>query len=203
MDSNVSVRWRWRLAAKWKVLRTKSWVPWIAVVVSLLSALSAWRSSQIAKEQADRAMLTQRAYVTLNNVQISPLNVGTPIQLEAVVKNTGTTPALRLEAVGAFGIASSIEEVYQNLETYRLPKTSLGAGQEMQARGVLNDSLTDEQHQAIQNHSKSLFVILKLRYRDEFGEATRCTRISRTWVPETSVLVPAGTGDNLDTDCDR
>jgi hypothetical protein len=203
MDNNFSVGWRWWLTAKWKVLRTKSWAPWVAVVVSLLSAFSSWRSSQIAKEQADRAMLTQRASVTLNSVQMSPLNVGTPIQLDIVVRNTGTTPALRIEGVGVFGIASSIEDAYQKLETFPLPKASLGAGQEMQARGSLKDSLTDEQYQAIQNHSKSIFAVLKLRYHDEFGEAPRCTRISREWVPETRMLVPAGTGDELDTDCDR
>lgn len=166
------------LCAQWKAADAAADSAWWAAIGGFASAVStilvlialylAFRSNGIARDTAKRQL---RAYVALKQANLQQVcTVGMRPQIIATIQNTGQTPAHQLRIDSDVVLRESdfdggyVSNIPLNYGTH-----TLGAGLELNVRGVLESPLSDEDVQALATGVKRIFFLAYGEYLDVFN----------------------------------
>lgn len=152
---------------------------WVGVVLLIGTLWETNKTASAARAAVDGARESAekqlRAYVTLNQVEITQFEVGKPLLIRIPMTNTGQTPAHDYR--GWFFI-ESVLAVRIPIHRFRKAKTisryTLGPGVEATAyeasmEGLVDRPLSGKQHLLITSGLATLFVSGRDYYTDVFG----------------------------------
>jgi hypothetical protein len=145
------------------------------LVFSGAAAVAAWLTVRTMKRTAERQL---RAYVFPVHVRMENFGPGLAPTAKITVRNTGQTPAYKLQVVtGILLMKLPYTGKFPTLtHGKKSSKSALGPGMETNPKPQRSTSLTDAEHSSILSEKTALYVVGRIDYLDAFGEP-RFTRL--------------------------
>jgi hypothetical protein len=130
------------------------------------SATAAEHTVDVMRDTAERQL---RAYVSAVSAEIKHVEIGGSPEATVVVRNSGQTPAHRLNRMGGIGIGISFDVLAPGVGPAAKTVASLAAGGSNLQFHKANWTLTQDHMTALQNGDLTIWVYGEMNYRDVFN----------------------------------
>jgi hypothetical protein len=159
-----------------------------------------FKESQLSMK--DNARDQCRAYVLVKSAQlIEPLTIGRPIAIGYVLKNTGLTPALKVDLqISTYIRADENPTIDLKTDPPRDPQGDIGSGEEVAITYIrTSDVLTKEQYDAVTRGTSKLYLGGFVFYSDVFRKVPIDRRYPEPQTQVCFLYIQKGRGGMLDT----
>lgn len=148
-----------------------------------------WQSAASLKATIEQNRLDQRAWLGVKDTTLRSFKVGTPIEVQVSIMNSGKTPAFRiLEGVrgGSFSSVKWSPKLGENIVLSEEAKISLHPAPAIPPNGLdfinmdNNSVLTQPQYDDVMSGSRFVYVVGRVEYIDVFRKSqwmTFCLQI--------------------------
>ncbi|HYR75589.1 MAG TPA: hypothetical protein VEM96_07075 [Pyrinomonadaceae bacterium] len=119
-----------------------------------------------AKTAQEALSAGERAYLVIEDMQLTPTHVGDNWAVTITLFNGGRTPSWGLECAGQAVIASEMPDDIPRLERFDKREVIIPAGTRKQIEVVFEKPVTDEDRKAINGGTITFFALGEIRYRD-------------------------------------
>ncbi|WP_449377640.1 hypothetical protein [Bradyrhizobium sp. UFLA05-112] len=137
-----------------------------------LATVALWLATRALVKSADRnAGLQLRAYVSVQNCRTEEYEVGKPVSISVVAKNSGQTPSHNTTFVAALKYRLKSDKRPLTLkQSGPRSSSSLGSGAVESIKLISTEPLTQEQAMAIAKGDARIIVHGQIRYLTVFGD---------------------------------
>ncbi|MFD1986541.1 hypothetical protein ACFSOZ_29305 [Mesorhizobium newzealandense] len=143
-------------------------------VILAFSTIFLWVATRDLVKGAERTSQSQlRAYVAVPNTDIGKVSVGEKPLASVRLANFGQTPAYALHHMVEMAIADKGTKTFRLNRRKKSGKTTLNPTESFSVRSAMTEALTEEQHAAIMNDTKRIFLFGEIHYRDAFWRSRK------------------------------
>jgi len=123
-------------------------------------------AEESAKTAQEALAAGERAYLVIEDMQLTPTHLGDNWAVMITLFNGGRTPAWSLESSGQAIIASDLPADIPELPRFDKREVVIPAGTKKQIEVVFDLPITDEDRKGVNGGTTTFFVIGEVRYRD-------------------------------------